>query len=67
QHLPEVLALAKGASLFAFLDPFGPALDFDLIRTRLLGRPNWPPTELLLHFSVSTVARMGRAVHVAES
>ncbi|MGW0216184.1 three-Cys-motif partner protein TcmP [Micromonospora chokoriensis] len=67
QHLPEVLALAKGASLFAFLDPFGPALDFDVIRTRLLGRPSWPPTEVLLHFSVSTVARMGRAVHVAES
>ncbi|MEU8311956.1 MULTISPECIES: three-Cys-motif partner protein TcmP [unclassified Micromonospora] len=65
QHLPELLARAKGASLFAFLDPFGPALDFDLIRTRLLGRPNWPPTEVLLHFSVSTVARMGRAVHVA--
>lgn len=65
QHLPELLARAKGASLFAFLDPFGPALDFDLIRTRLLGRPDWPPTEVLLHFSVSSVARMGRAVHVA--
>ncbi|WFE36964.1 three-Cys-motif partner protein TcmP [Micromonospora sp. WMMD998] len=65
QHLPELLARAKGASLFAFLDPFGPALDFDLIRTRLLGRPSWPPTEVLLHFSVSAVARMGRAVHVA--
>ncbi|MBM0240232.1 three-Cys-motif partner protein TcmP [Micromonospora sp. ATA32] len=65
QHLPELLARAKGASLFAFLDPFGPALDFDLIKTRLLGRPNWPPTEVLLHFSVSSVARMGRAVYVA--
>ncbi|MFY1680293.1 three-Cys-motif partner protein TcmP [Micromonospora sp. WMMD730] len=65
QHLPELLARAKGASLFAFLDPFGPALDFDLIRTHLLGRPNWPPTEILLHFSVSSVARMGRAVHLA--
>ncbi|WP_406040549.1 three-Cys-motif partner protein TcmP [Micromonospora sp. NBC_00898] len=65
QHLPELLARAKGASLFAFLDPFGPALDFDLIKSRLLARPSWPPTEVLLHFSVSAVARMGRAVHVA--
>ncbi|MFC0503616.1 three-Cys-motif partner protein TcmP [Micromonospora costi] len=66
EHLPEVLARAKGASLFAFLDPFGPALDFELIKYRLLGRPNWPPTEVLLHFSVSSVARMGRAVQVAQ-
>jgi three-Cys-motif partner protein len=66
-HLPELLALAKDASLFAFLDPFGPALAFDTIRTKLLGRPSWPPTEVLLHFSVSTVARMGRAVHLART
>ncbi|MFE0592356.1 three-Cys-motif partner protein TcmP [Micromonospora echinospora] len=65
EHLPEVLSLARGASLFAFLDPFGPALDFDLIKSDLLGRPARPPTEVLLHVSVSTVARMGRAVHIA--
>lgn len=65
EHLPELLALAKGASLFAFLDPFGPALDFNLVRSELLGRPPWPRTEVLLHFSVLSVARMGRAVHVA--
>ena len=59
--------MAKNASLFAFLDPFGPALAFDTIRTKLLGRPSWPPTEVLLHFSVSTVARMGRAVHLART
>ncbi|NBE80921.1 three-Cys-motif partner protein TcmP [Micromonospora rubida] len=66
QHLPDLLALAKSASLFAFLDPFGPALDFNLIKTRLLGRGSWPPTEVLLHFSVSSVARMGSAVYAAE-
>lgn len=67
EHLPELLARAHGASLFAFLDPFGPALDFDLIKARLLGRPRWPPTEVLLHFSALSVARVGRAVHVART
>ncbi|MEQ4301832.1 three-Cys-motif partner protein TcmP [Plantactinospora sp. B6F1] len=67
EHLPEVLKRAQGASLFAFLDPFGPALDFDVLKAALLGRPSWPPTEVLLHFSVLTVARMGRAVHAARS
>lgn len=66
-HLPELLSLAKNASLFAFLDPFGPALEFNTIKSRLLGRPSWPPTEVLLHFSVLAVARMGRAVHVART
>jgi three-Cys-motif partner protein len=67
EHLPELLSAARGASLFAFLDPFGPALDFDLVKSTLLGRPPWPPTEVLLHFSVLSVARMGRAVHVART
>ncbi|MEV5764823.1 three-Cys-motif partner protein TcmP [Micromonospora sp. NPDC052213] len=67
EHLPEVLTRAQGASLFAFLDPFGPALDYDVLKAALLGRPSWPPTEVLLHFSVSAVARMGRAVQVARS
>lgn len=66
-HLPELLSVARGSSLFAFLDPFGPALDFDLVRSGLLGRPPRPATEVLLHFSVSTVARMGRAVHLART
>ncbi|MFD0817657.1 three-Cys-motif partner protein TcmP [Micromonospora zhanjiangensis] len=43
EHLPELLVLAKDASLFAFLDPFGPALAFDTIRHHLLGRPGHPP------------------------
>ena len=66
-HLPEVLSVARHASLFAFLDPFGLALDFGLVRSGLLGRPPSPPTEVLLHFSVSAIARMGRAVQVAQS
>ncbi|MFG2163730.1 three-Cys-motif partner protein TcmP [Micromonospora chersina] len=67
QHLPELLGLAKGSSLFAFLDPFGLALDFNLLRSGLLRRPSPPPTEVLLHFSVSAVARMGRAVQAART
>jgi hypothetical protein len=54
-----VLPLAAGAALFAFLDPFGTALDVDRLRGALLRRPDRAPTEVLLHFSVSTIARMG--------
>jgi three-Cys-motif partner protein len=60
--LPQILDEAKDAALFAFLDPFGPALDFQLVHSSLLGRPSPPPTEVLLHFSVSAVARMGGAL-----
>jgi three-Cys-motif partner protein len=66
-HLPEVLAQARDASLFAFLDPFGPALDFTTIRSQLLSRPPWPPRKVLLHFSVSGVARLGGAVRAARA
>ncbi|RTL62473.1 MAG: three-Cys-motif partner protein TcmP [Pseudonocardiaceae bacterium] len=57
--LPELLPVAAGAALFAFLDPFGTALDLNQLRTNLLRRPGRAPTEVLLHFSVSTIARMG--------
>jgi three-Cys-motif partner protein len=65
EHLPEALRVASGFPLFAFIDPFGPAIDFMSIKTQLLARPAWPPTEVLLHFSVLSVARMGSAVHKA--
>jgi three-Cys-motif partner protein len=65
EHLSEALQFAAGAPLFAFLDPFGPALDFNRIKDQLLARPKWPPTEVLLHFSVISVARLGSAVHKA--
>ncbi|MFC6019348.1 three-Cys-motif partner protein TcmP [Plantactinospora solaniradicis] len=60
--LPEILSMVKSDALFAFLDPFGPALDYNLLRSGLLGRPSRPPTEVLLHFSVLSVARMGGAL-----
>ncbi|MDM4720119.1 three-Cys-motif partner protein TcmP [Micromonospora sp. WMMA1363] len=65
--LPEILDLVKEDALFAFLDPFGPALDFNLIRSGLLSRPERPPTEVLLHISVSTVARMGGQLRTARA
>lgn len=57
--LPSLLPTAAGAALFAFLDPFGTALDLSRLRDDLLRRPGRAPTEVLLHFSVSTIARMG--------
>ncbi len=58
-HLPAVLSSARGAALFAFLDPFGTALDRDQIASDLLRRQDAAPVEVLLHISVSTVARLG--------
>lgn len=58
-HLPTVLNVAQGAALFAFLDPFGTALDRDQLVGQLLSRPGRAPVEVLLHISVSTVARLG--------
>lgn len=64
EHLAHVLAEAAGAALFAFLDPFGPALAHERLVSELLGKRRWP-TEVLLHFSLSTVARTGGLVRAA--
>ncbi|MEV3938681.1 three-Cys-motif partner protein TcmP [Glycomyces sp. NPDC049804] len=64
QVVDEILGLSRGKVLFAFLDPFGPAIRMDQIAT-ILNRNGtssraWPPTELLLHFSASSVWRDAR-------
>lgn len=64
-HLPELLPSTAGSALFAFLDPFGTALDREHLRSGLLGRVGRAPTEVLLHFSVSTVARIGGLLRAA--
>ncbi len=64
-HLPELLPATAGSALFAFLDPFGTALDREQLRSDLLGRPGRAPTEVLLHFSVSSVARIGGLLRAA--
>jgi three-Cys-motif partner protein len=58
-HLDAILDRATDAALFAFLDPFGTALDYDELTQRFLGRPERPSTEMLLHFSVNAVRRIG--------
>jgi three-Cys-motif partner protein len=65
EHMPSVLQVTSGAALFAFLDPFGTALDRAQLRFSLLRRPGRAPTEALLHFSVSTVARIGGILRAA--
>ncbi len=55
-QLPGLLSAAAGSALFAFLDPFGTALDRQQLRSDLLDRSGRAPTEVLLHFSISTVA-----------
>lgn len=58
-HLPTILARAHGAAFFAFLDPFGPALDREHLVGSFLRRGGPAPVEVLLHVSVSSVARLG--------
>lgn len=67
EHLDELMRATAGSALFAFLDPFGTALDLPRLRQQLLGRPGREPTELLLHFSVSTIARFGGILRSART
>lgn len=57
-QLVGVLTKTGSAPLFAFLDPFGTALDYSRLRDDLL---SWKagPTEVLLHFTALGVARIG--------
>lgn len=64
--LPELLPRASGAALLAFLDPFGTALDLPQLRGSLLRRPGRAATEVLLHFSLSTIARLGGILRAAQ-
>lgn len=60
EHLPSILDRARESALFVFLDPFGTALARAQLIGPLLGRDRkLGPTEVLLHFSISTLARMG--------
>ena len=65
EGLGEVVAAAAGMPLFLFLDPCGLGVPFDVLVGTLTGpRANkWPPTEVLLNFSMEAVRRI--AGHVA--
>ncbi|MFE5584945.1 three-Cys-motif partner protein TcmP [Kitasatospora sp. NPDC056531] len=63
--MDEVLATAVGRPLFLFLDPCGLGLPFDTLVDILARRrkETWPPTELLLNFSMMAVRRIGGNSH----
>jgi len=65
--LDQVVVAAGGKPLFLFLDPCGLGIPF-LVLTRTLSGPRaakWPPTEVLLNFSLDAVRRI--AGHVASA
>ena len=59
--LSKVLAAAHGLPLFLFLDPCGLGIPFTDLTKVLSGprRDTWPPTEVLLNFSLDAVRRIG--------
>jgi three-Cys-motif partner protein len=65
QGLEEVIDAAAGMPLFLFLDPCGLGVPFDVLVNVLTGprASKWPPTEVLLNFSLEAVRRIGG--HVA--
>lgn len=58
-YLDEAVALARGASLFLFLDPCGANLPFRTLEGVLRRRTTWPRTEVLLNFSADLIRRAG--------
>ena len=59
EYLDEAVALARGASLFLFLDPCGANLPFGTLESVLRRRTAWPRTEVLLNFSADLIRRAG--------
>jgi three-Cys-motif partner protein len=58
--LPGVITAAEDKSLFLFLDPCGLGLPFADLTATLTGprASKWPPTEILLNFSLYAVRRI---------
>jgi three-Cys-motif partner protein len=65
--LDQVVGAADGKPLFLFLDPCGLGIPFSVMVKTLSGRraARWPPTEVLLNFSLEAVRRI--AGHVTSS
>jgi three-Cys-motif partner protein len=63
--LDDVVGTAKGCPLFLFLDPCGLGIPYDRLISLLRNerRAQWPPTEVLLNFSLEAVRRI--AGHVS--
>jgi len=65
QGLSKVIDAAQGLPLFLFLDPCGIGVPFSEL-TRVLSGPRrdvWPPTEVLLNFSLDAVRRIAGHVN----
>jgi three-Cys-motif partner protein len=65
EGLDKVINAARGLPLFMFLDPCGVGIPFSEL-TRVLSGPRrdiWPPTEVLLNFSLEAVRRIGGHVN----
>jgi three-Cys-motif partner protein len=63
--LDTVIEAARGLPLFMFLDPCGVGIPFSEL-TKVLSGPRrdvWPPTEVLLNFSLEAVRRIGGHVN----
>lgn len=59
--LAKVITAAEGMPLFLFLDPCGLGIPFSDLVSTLSGprAARWPPTEVLLNFSLEAVRRIG--------
>jgi three-Cys-motif partner protein len=59
--LDDVVGAAIGCPLFLFLDPCGLGIPYDQLVSLLRDkrRDRWPPTEILLNFSLEAVRRIG--------
>ncbi len=59
--LDDVVRAAVGCPLFLFLDPCGLGMPYQRLVTLLREerRAGWPPTEILLNFSLEAVRRIG--------
>lgn len=64
-RLPEVLVEAGESPLLVFLDPYGLGIPFDMLLNQVLARPvrnrysRARKTEVILHFSIAALNRMG--------
>jgi len=59
-HLPAIMEAVGAAPLFAFFDPFGLGVPFDMLTERILSRKHGqvgPATEVLLNFSLPGLRR----------
>jgi three-Cys-motif partner protein len=66
--LDDVVRSAVDLPLFLFLDPCGVGVPFSVLADVLTGprKAEWPPTEVLLNFSMEAVRRIGGLVRAGE-